>query len=176
MDHLLLEHLKGALAKSNVIAYVWDIGGDELHWLGDMESFAGHSGEQIRQNSNQFNLLLNPHDTPQRISDVQNYIDTARGKLDAGESVDEFSSKFKIRSGSGINIDVTETASLKHDDASGRLLLCGRLEKSVSQAAPEVVMPKEEANIARMAAGGGGHILIGRIKRAGIQHIEQVTC
>ena len=162
MDHLLLEHLKGALAKSNVIAYVWDIGGDELHWLGDMESFAGHSDEQIPQNSNQFNLLLNPHDTPQRISDVQNYINTARGKLDAGELADDFSITFKMRSGSGINIDVTETASLKLDDATGRMLLCGRLEKNASQATTEVVMPKEEANIARMAAGGGGHIHGGR--------------
>lgn len=161
MDNVLIEHLKGALAKSNVIAYVWNIERDELHWLGDLESFAGHSNESLPTNSQQFNLLLNPHDTPQRLADVQDFIALERKKLAVNEAPGEFSTSFKMRSGSGINIDIEETATIKVDEETGNLLLCGRLSKNMEQASPATVQPKEEPNVARMLVGGA-HIHEGR--------------
>lgn len=156
MDELLLEHLEGALAQSNVIAYVWDVEGDKMRWLGSLEGFLGYSKSDEPANSRDFNLLLNPGETPHRVAAIQEFIKREKCNAELGEPNAEFVLSYKMRSGSGAHIEIKENATFKID-GQGKVFVCGRLSKDEAQARPEIIMPKQNEGVSQIKSAVMGH-------------------
>ncbi len=138
-----LDHLARTLASNGLIAYVWNTTRDELAWEGDLRAVIGLEKDQHPANNAQLNNLINPQDVPQRLSAMHAMMDADAARQEMG-----FTSTYRLRRGNGMQIDIVETGTMHHDEASGDRIVCGVLRiADADQYAQSAARPVSQATL-----------------------------
>ena len=145
MTEFWFKHLSATLKDNNIVAYMWDVGEDSFQWAGDLHGFLGLEPEDYPVSSTQFNKMINPQETPQRLAILYDI-------LVNGSSTDEgmlpsFSMGYKLRHSNGSYIEVDETATVRQDMDSGGKLVCGFLKIRMPEQVPAAVAPERRDNV-----------------------------
>ena len=112
----LMDHLDKTLLDSGIVAYVWAVKSDRFEWQGDLEPLMGTDKAAYPQKAEDFSKLVNPQDVVARLSAVHAAL--------TGESAG-LSMTYRVRRDNGLQVDVTETAKVEIDVATGEQKLCG---------------------------------------------------
>lgn len=114
-DHWF-KHLSAALSHSGAVAYIWDAVDDRYEWAGNVAQVLGIT--ENPQTNAQFNNFINPQSLAQRMSALHE----AMGQQAVGDSLPQFSARYKMRRGNGTQFDVEENATIHRNPEDHRIV------------------------------------------------------